>query len=68
MTPMNKNKIVNLSTLVDGASLALGGSFLHRGPFAFVRELIRQKKRGLETKSLGPVMPGFTARSIGIGS
>ena len=24
----------------QGASLALGGSFLHRGPFALVRELI----------------------------
>jgi glutaconate CoA-transferase subunit A len=36
---MEKNKIVSLSALAnrvqDGASLALGGSFLHRGPFAF---------------------------------
>jgi glutaconate CoA-transferase subunit A len=38
----------------DGASLALGGSFLHRGPFAFVRELIRQKKRGLEIVKQSP--------------
>jgi glutaconate CoA-transferase, subunit A len=46
------NKQTDLSQLVgkvsDGASLALGGSFLHRGPFAFVRELIRQGKRDLE--------------------
>jgi len=40
------SKIMTLQEMValvpDGASLALGGSFLHRGPFAFVRELIRQ--------------------------
>ncbi len=55
---MEKNKIVSLSALVnriqDGESLALGGSFLHRGPFAFVRELIRQKKRGLEIVKQSP--------------
>lgn len=38
----------------DGASLALGGSFLHRGPFALVRELIRQKRRGLEIIKQSP--------------
>jgi glutaconate CoA-transferase subunit A len=38
----------------DGASLALGGSFLHRGPFAFVRELIRQNKRRLEIVKQSP--------------
>lgn len=38
----------------DGASLALGGSFLHRGPFAFVRELIRQGKRDLEIVKQSP--------------
>ncbi len=32
----------------DGIALGLGGMFLHRGPFAFVRELVRQKKRSLE--------------------
>ena len=37
-----------VSKVPNGASLALGGSFLHRGPFAFVRELIRQKKTNLE--------------------
>ncbi len=38
----------------DGASLALGGSFLHRGPFAFVRELIRQQRRRLEIVKQSP--------------
>ncbi len=38
----------------DGASLALGGSFLHRGPFAFVRELIRQRKTDLEIIKQSP--------------
>lgn len=38
----------------DGASLALGGSFLHRGPFAFVREMIRQKKKDIEIVKQSP--------------
>ncbi|MGE4436282.1 CoA transferase subunit A [Achromobacter sp.] len=38
----------------DGASVALGGSFLHRGPFALVRELIRQERRGLEIIKQSP--------------
>jgi glutaconate CoA-transferase subunit A len=46
------SKVCSLSALAeridDGATLAFGGSFLHRGPFALVRELVRQKKRGLE--------------------
>jgi len=38
-----------LASRVDhGAVLGIGGVFLHRGPFAFVRELIRQGKRDLE--------------------
>jgi glutaconate CoA-transferase subunit A len=49
---------VSLRGLVDkvpnGASLALGGSFLHRGPFAFVRELIRQGKTDLEIIKQSP--------------
>jgi glutaconate CoA-transferase subunit A len=40
--------------VADGASIALGGSFLHRGPFAFVRELIRQGKRDLEIIKQSP--------------
>jgi glutaconate CoA-transferase subunit A len=51
-------KVVPLAELAarvpDGASLALGGSFLHRGPFAFVRELIRQGKRDLEIIKQSP--------------
>jgi len=38
----------------DGASVALGGSFLHRGPFALVRELIRQQRRDLEIIKQSP--------------
>lgn len=51
-------KVVGLPELAaripDGASIALGGSFLHRGPFAFVRELIRQGKRRLEIVKQSP--------------
>ena len=51
-------KIMTLADMAarvpDGASLALGGSFLHRGPFAFVRELIRQAKTGLEIIKQSP--------------
>jgi glutaconate CoA-transferase subunit A len=32
----------------DGCALGLGGVFLHRGPFALVRELARQQRRDLE--------------------
>ena len=52
------NKIMSLQEMValvpNGASLALGGSFLHRGPFAFVRELIRQGKKDLEIVKQSP--------------
>ena len=52
------SKAVSLSDLTalveDGASLALGGSFLHRGPFAFVRELIRQGRTDLEIIKQSP--------------
>ena len=52
MTAAAPSKLTSLSALAasiaDGASVALGGSFLHRGPFALVRELARQNKRGLE--------------------
>lgn len=44
-----------LAALVpDGASVTLGGSFLHRGPFAFVRELIRQGRTGLHVIKQSP--------------
>lgn len=55
---MSRPKVIPLPEMVarvpDGASLALGGSFLHRGPFAFVRELIRQGKRRLEIVKQSP--------------
>jgi glutaconate CoA-transferase subunit A len=52
MTASAPSKVTRLHDLAasipDGASVALGGSFLHRGPFALVRELVRQNKRRLE--------------------
>lgn len=46
------SKLCSLSELAariaDGTSLGLGGVFLHRGPFALVRELVRQGRRNLE--------------------
>ena len=46
------SKVVSLAELAarisDGASVAVGGSFLHRGPFALMRELVRQNKKNLE--------------------
>jgi glutaconate CoA-transferase subunit A len=38
----------------DGASITFGGVFLHRGPFAFVRELVRQGRRNLEVIKASP--------------
>lgn len=54
--PASKNVALHelVARIPDGASLALGGSFLHRGPFAFVRELIRQKKKDLEIIKQSP--------------
>jgi glutaconate CoA-transferase subunit A len=58
MKPAAKTKVVDLVELAgripDGAMLALGGSFLHRGPFALVRELIRGKRRDLEIVKQSP--------------
>ena len=55
---ISKDKRIPLTDLAarieDGASVALGGSFLHRGPFAFVRELIRQERRDLEIVKQSP--------------
>jgi glutaconate CoA-transferase subunit A len=54
-TSGKERKLKELVALVpNGASLALGGSFLHRGPFAFVRELIRQGKTDLEIIKQSP--------------
>ena len=58
MNSARKSKVVELAELAsligDGSALALGGSFLHRGPFALVRELIRQGKRELEIIKQSP--------------
>lgn len=43
-----------VESVPNGSSLALGGSFLHRGPFAFVREIIRQRKKDLEIIKQSP--------------
>jgi glutaconate CoA-transferase subunit A len=55
---MLANKQVSVSDLTariaDGNSIALGGSFLHRGPFAVVRELIRQGRRDIEIIKQSP--------------
>lgn len=52
------DKIVPLNELAgligDGQSVALGGSFLHRGPFAVVRELVRQGRTGIEVVKQSP--------------
>ncbi|MFF5989417.1 CoA transferase subunit A [Prauserella flavalba] len=52
------SKLVSLveltSHIQDGDSVALGGSFLHRGPFAVVRELIRAGRRDLEIIKQSP--------------
>ncbi|MCJ2131400.1 CoA transferase subunit A [Methylobacterium sp. E-045] len=54
----HSSKIIPLTELAalvaDGSSLALGGSFLHRGPFALVRELIRQGRKDLEVVKQSP--------------
>ena len=46
------SKLCTLSELADripdGAALGMGGVFLHRGPFALVRELVRRGARSLE--------------------
>jgi len=55
---MSRSKVITLGDMVarvpDGAVVAMGGSFLHRGPFAFVREMIRQRKRNLEIVKQSP--------------
>ena len=52
MPASNPSRICSLPALAaripDGCALGLGGVFLHRGPFALVRELARQGRRRLE--------------------
>jgi glutaconate CoA-transferase subunit A len=58
MNPDPRSKVVPLAQLAarihDGDSVALGGSFLHRGPFALVRELVRAGRVGLEIVKQSP--------------
>lgn len=53
-----RSKICSLSELASridhGTALGIGGVFLHRGPFALVRELIRQGKHDLEVIKPSP--------------
>ena len=52
------SKLCSLSDLAarvpDGCALGLGGVFLHRGPFALVRELARLRRRNLEIIKSSP--------------
>src|SRR3954468_17107386 len=52
MTALTASKLCTLSELAgripNGTAVGLGGVFLHRGPFALVRELVRQQRRDLE--------------------
>lgn len=58
MTASAPTKLCTLPELAaripDGASITFGGVFLHRGPFALVRELVRQGRRGLEIIKSSP--------------
>jgi len=58
MAAVAPNKLCSLPELAahvsDGSSVAFGGVFLHRGPFAFVRELVRQGRRNLEIIKSSP--------------
>lgn len=51
-SPLAPCKVCSLTELAaritDGMSVGIGGVFLHRGPFALVRELARQGRRNLE--------------------
>lgn len=47
--PSKLCSLAELAARVDhGCALGIGGVFLHRGPFAFVRELVRRGTRNLE--------------------
>jgi len=52
MSVRSPSKLCTLAELAarvgDGTALGIGGVFLHRGPFAFIRELVRQRRRDLE--------------------
>jgi len=52
------SKVLSLQELAslveDGSQIGLGGSFLHRAPNAFVRELVRRGARDLELVKASP--------------
>ncbi len=58
MSNASRSKICSLPELASrighGTALGIGGVFLHRGPFALVRELIRQGKRDLDVIKPSP--------------
>ena len=55
MAPSKLLALVEAARLVpDGASITVGGTLLHRTPAAFVRELARQGRRGLELVKPSP--------------
>lgn len=58
MTASPPSKLCSLAELAaripDGALLGLGGVFLHRGPFALVRELARRGTRALDIVKPSP--------------
>ncbi len=58
MAAAASNKVCSLQELAsrvpDGSPLAFGGVFLHRGPFAFARELVQQRRRNLEVIKSSP--------------
>ncbi|EHD23408.1 MULTISPECIES: CoA transferase subunit A [Brenneria] len=53
-----RDKLVSLGELAariaDGSSLAVGGTCLHRAPFALIRELIRQRRQNIELIKQSP--------------
>jgi len=55
---MTRSKLMRLSEAArlvrDGESITVGGTLLHRTPAAFVRELARQGRRGLELVKPSP--------------
>jgi len=52
MSHPSASKLCSLPELAaridDGTAIGVGGVFLHRGPFALIRELARQCRRNLE--------------------
>ena len=55
---MHHSKMVSLAEAArlvpDGSTITIGGTLLHRTPAAFVRELARQGRRGLELVKPSP--------------